>query len=638
MPATAPEAPGSVAPVQSNASNATNSTDARPNRIDNEDDTEESDQFNPDLDIDAPASNYLDTKDATHPHGHLAHPDLVAAEQEKREQADKARKERSTSFAHPIYRSADEKDLEKHAGSGFQGGLKPSRTFSRRKTGQDADRQDHPFGGDLSRQETEAHLERFMSQKGNDKIIVHWEGDDDPENPMTWSRTYRWYLTFVAGLLVLNSTFTSSAPSSISRITGAEFGFSDEVAVLTIAIFIVGYCLGPLIWGPASEWVGRKPIFLIALLFYTGWNVGCALSQNTASILIFRFLSGTFAAAPLTNSGGVIGDCWDPATRGVALSIFSVAPFAGPALGPIVGGAINVTGTSWRILYWVCTAFSGFCGLLVLFTVPETLHSVILKRKAIRIRKETGDDRYVAPLELRPFKPAELVTSILFKPFRMLVEEPMLLAMTLYMSFIYGVVYLLFEAYPAVFSEPKPYGHGFNALVSGLMFLGFFMGGVVAVIVYVLFFNPIYVRKMGEYPNGRVPPEERMKVVMLAAPTLVVAFFWFGWTSYPSISFWSPMLAGALLGFGILYVFLGLFNYMLDAYLANAASALAANTVCRSAAGAGFPLFASQMYAKLNPRWASTLLGCLALVMAPIPFVLYKYGPKIRKMSKHAHG
>lgn len=403
-------------------------------------------------------------------------------------------------------------------------------------------------------------------------------------------------------------------------------------------MFVSGYCAGPLLFGSLSEWIGRKPVFLISLLFYTGWNVGCALSQNTASIIVFRFLAGTFASAPLTNSGGVIADIWDASTRGVAMSIFSIAPFAGPALGPIVAGAIQVTGTHWRWLYWVCAMFSGVCLLFVIFTLPETLHPIILKRKAQRIRKETNDDRYVAPIELRPFKPAELASAILLKPFRMLIEEPMLLAITLYMSFVYGVVYLLFEAYPAVFSEPAPKGHGFNALISGLMFLAFFGGGVAAVCFYIVYFNPLYVKKLRASPDGRVAPEERMRIVMFSAPALVVAFFWFGWTSFPSISFVSPMLAGTLLGAAILFVFLGLFNYIIDAYLANAASALAANTVCRSAAGAGFPLFAAQMYERLNPRWASTLLGFLALLMLPIPFVLFKYGPTIRKMSKHAHG
>ena len=67
---------------------------------------------------------------------------------------------------------------------------------------------------------------------------------------------------------------------------------------------------------------------------------------------------------------------------------------------------------------------------------------------------------------------------------------------------------------------------------------------------------------------------------------------------------------------------LALFNYMIDAYLFVAASALASNTVFRSVFGAAFPLFSTQMYNALNPRWASTLVGCVALVMIPIPIAL----------------
>lgn len=88
-----------------------------------------------------------------------------------------------------------------------------------------------------------------------------------------------------------------------------------------------------------SHRIGRKPVFLVALLCYTGMNVGCALSPNTAAIIVFRFLSGAFGASPLTNSGGVIADIWGPKTRGDAMAIFSIAPFAGPAIGPIIGGA-----------------------------------------------------------------------------------------------------------------------------------------------------------------------------------------------------------------------------------------------------------------------------------------------------------
>lgn len=82
-----------------------------------------------------------------------------------------------------------------------------------------------------------------------------------------------------------------------------KFHFGLEVATLTIALFVGGYCVGPLVWGPLSEQYGRKYPMLIAFICYTGFQVGCALSPNTGAILVFRFLGGAFAAAPLVISG-----------------------------------------------------------------------------------------------------------------------------------------------------------------------------------------------------------------------------------------------------------------------------------------------------------------------------------------------
>ena len=169
----------------------------------------------------------------------------------------------------------------------------------------------------------------------------------------------------LTGMLVFNATFASSSPSGIIPQMEKHFGFSTEVASLTISLFVAGYCVyvpvcvcnlfsannfhsGPLLWGPLSEAYGRRPIFIISFFISTIFQMACALSKNTASILIFRFLGGCFAAAPLGNSGAVIGDIWDARTRGQALTLFAIAPFAGPALAPSVGGFIGVSGVDWR--------------------------------------------------------------------------------------------------------------------------------------------------------------------------------------------------------------------------------------------------------------------------------------------------
>lgn len=161
---------------------------------------------------------------------------------------------------------------------------------------------------------------------------------------------FRLYLTAIAGVTVLNASFASSAPVGILNVMSTELEMSSLVGVMTISLFVAGFAVGPFVWAPLSESYGRRPIFVIAFALCTGCQIGCALSRTSAQMLVFRFLGGCFSAAPLTNSGGLISDIWDVHHRGQAMSFYALAPFAGPSIGPIVSGYIEVSGTvsQWR--------------------------------------------------------------------------------------------------------------------------------------------------------------------------------------------------------------------------------------------------------------------------------------------------
>ena len=136
----------------------------------------------------------------------------------------------------------------------------------------------------------------------------------------------------------LNSTFASSAPSAAAAYTAAEFGKSDEVGYLITSVFLMGYVVGPFVWGPGSELYGRQVTFRVSLTCYTLLHLGQALAQNIETLLVTRFLTGVFAVAPMTNCGGVIVDIWNPVHRGPANAVFVFGVFLGPVLGPLVGG------------------------------------------------------------------------------------------------------------------------------------------------------------------------------------------------------------------------------------------------------------------------------------------------------------
>ncbi|CAK5280180.1 unnamed protein product [Mycena citricolor] len=151
--------------------------------------------------------------------------------------------------------------------------------------------------------------EDYLEQPGSDEkpdydpyLIDSFE-EGDPANPQNWSKLQRWYLTVFSGLLVLNATFASAAPSGIAPLLAEHYHLSAEGTTLALSLFITGYIVGPMLWGPLSEQLGRRPIAIYPFIIYTIFQVAAALANNAASLLIFRFIGGMFAAAPLTNSG-----------------------------------------------------------------------------------------------------------------------------------------------------------------------------------------------------------------------------------------------------------------------------------------------------------------------------------------------
>lgn len=194
-----------------------------------------------------------------------------------------------------------------------------------------------------------------------------------------------------------------------------------------------------------------------------------------------------------------------------------------------------------------------------------------------------------------------------------------------------GILYLFLTAYPLVFEGI----HGFSAGISGLCFIGMILGELIAGAV-VLAQQPWYSRKLAAN-NGIPIPEWRLPSIIAGGVAFMAGIFWFGWSGYRADIHWIvPTASGLLTGFGLMSIFLQALNYLVDAYLMFAASAIAGNTFMRSLCGAGFPLFATYMFNGMGIQWASTLLGCVAAVLVPIPVIFLMYGARIRARSKIA--
>jgi MFS family permease len=272
----------------------------------------------------------------------------------------------------------------------------------------------------------------------------------------------------------------------------------------------------------------------------------------------------------------------------------------GPVLGPIVGGFVGMT-VGWRWVEGVMAIFTGVLWIAGTLLIPETYTPVILRKRATALSKETGmvyksrGDAEQGSKSLR-----NVFATALSRPWILLFQEPIVLLLSVYMAIIYGTLYMCFSAFPIVYQQNRGWSPG----IGGLSFLGVAVGMMLAVI-YSIWDNKRYAKLDDRY-DGFAPPESRLPPTIVGGICLPIGLFWFAWTNSPNIHWIVSIIATAPFGFGMVLVFLGIMNYLIDSYTIFAASVLAANSVLRSIFGAAFPLFTTQMYSKC------LLLPCLS--------------------------
>ena len=170
-----------------------------------------------------------------------------------------------------------------------------------------------------------AHAEKTAPDEPAEEIVY--------DDPFKWPTHKKWFITVLMAMCTLTTTFCSSIWSSAIVVTSQEFDTSETVMLLGVSLFVLGFALGPLFWGPVSELVGRKIPLFSGFFIFAVLQIPIALSHNLAGVLICRLLAGCFGAAPIGLVSAAYADFWDPANRGTATALYSVAAYAGPTLG-----------------------------------------------------------------------------------------------------------------------------------------------------------------------------------------------------------------------------------------------------------------------------------------------------------------
>ncbi|KAI9451097.1 MFS general substrate transporter [Russula earlei] len=393
-----------------------------------------------------------------------------------------------------------------------------------------------------------------------------------------------------------------------------QFHVSKEVAILGVSLFVLGLGLGPLVAGPMSETYGRNAVYRLSFSLFFACMFPVAFAPNISVYLIFRFISGYCGAAFLSVAGGSVSDMFSNAQVATPMAVYTICPFLGPELGPILSGFINQH-LRWRWTFYILIIWSFVQAVALIIVVPETYIPVILKMKAKRLRETTGDPNWYASMEKEHASLMRTLLANCYKPFYFLLSDHMALLLNLWDSLILGILYLTFQAFPIVFEEK----HGFNLQSTGLTFLGIATGMLVGLCTM-----PYWNRKYRRYQetHGRDPGAEfRLLMGQVGGVLVPLALLWFALSTFRSVHWIVPVLASVPFGTGTYFIFTSSFTYIVVAYRPIAASALASNTTMRTSFAAAFPLFAGQMCRALGTVGAMLLLAGLTITMAPLPYV-----------------
>lgn len=420
-------------------------------------------------------------------------------------------------------------------------------------------------------------------------------------NPFDWSSGRKSMTIWVASIITALTAFTAGAYSpGIGQMT-REWGVSNVAALVGITTFTTGFAVAPMVLAPFSEINGRRPVFLASGIIFVICQLCAGLTQSYAGMLVVRFFVGVGGSTFSTMVGGVVSDIYHTEDRNTPMALFSGAALFGTGLGPLVCGFI-AQNLSWRWIFYIQAIADAVMVVFICIIFKETRGSVLLSRKAKALNKyyeareeagyygfnmilsEAGSStktisqriRWKVKSDEERASLSRMIAISLYRPFHLLLTEPVVFWFSLWVAFSWAVLYLTLAAIPLVFRA----NHGFSLQQANAVFGAMCVGAIIATVLSIS--QEKIARRHGKLTST---PEGRLYFACVESACMPIGLFMFGWTSFSSIHWIVPSIAIGIATIGIFAIYLSTFNYLADTYHRYASSALAAQSFCRNMLG-----------------------------------------------------
>lgn len=412
-----------------------------------------------------------------------------------------------------------------------------------------------------------------------------------------------------------------------------DLNTGEEETQIFLSIFVLAFAFGPMVLAPLAEVFGRRPVWIVMSCFYILWNTVAGFSKTPGLMIASRVLSGFGGSAEFAVSNPVLSDTFRPEERGKSFAIATFIPLLGPAIGPIIGGAVSQS-IGWKWIFWILSIFDGILVIIAVFILQETYEPILLAKKAAKLRKATGQLYFTEAETDVPDTLSTKLSRSLTRPFRLLFTQPILQVVAIFLAYNFGILYIVLSTFATLWIER----YGQTATQSGLQYIALIIGYTIAAQVGGKVMDYLWqylARRSSEDENENAAPEYRVPLMAPGAILIPLGLFIYGWTAERQLFWVVPDIGIAIFGCGIILNTQALQAYVMDAFGKYVASASAASQFLRSIAGFAFPIFAPAMYNRMGYGWGNSTLALIFVVIGwPAPLLLWRYGAKLRGLGK----
>lgn len=453
--------------------------------------------------------------------------------------------------------------------------------------------------------------------------------EQNSAHPIHWWWVKKWAIIIVYCLFEVFVTLTSTSWLSVEYLIMERYNISTQVATLGQSMYIVGNAVGPALLGPLSDISGRKWVYVASSLVFALLMIGVARVRNYAAMVVLMFLSGAAASTGLVNVAGTIADLYGANDNaGQAMSLFVACSAIGPSLGSPIGQWVVENphlGLDW--LFWLNVIIGGVF-VLVLALIPETLPRILIMKNQTYLVDEQGNkSSAISKIKINVAKEIYFVFSMAL---RILLTEPIVTFFGIYNGYAYGLLFLYLDGVFDVFVV----NNGLSYIAADLTYLNL-VAGVIVLFCYMPVQTWLYARDRAKN-GGQGRPEARLLSNLVFVWLFPISLFWFAFTSNGTVSYWSPIVAGAVLGFANPLLYLSILLYITDSYPNVAASAVAAFLIPSFLLAAVFAHVGIFMFSSLSTTVAFAILAGVSVGLVALLYSVYFFGPHLRRFSKLA--